>query len=1047
MKQNMKRKLVVFLLLVFPLFLASCGQKDLELPTLTGADNIVYTIGDPEPDLELGISALDNIDGDLSASVVVDGSAVNFTVPGIYDVIVTVVDAAGNQASITFQVTVQYEQVVPVITGVVDLEFEQGVVDPEFLIGITAEDNADGILTDSITVDDSEVDYDVIGTYTVYYSVSDSAGNLALVEAVIIIRAETVDPVIEGAANLVFGLDTLDPDYLVGLSATDNFDGELTSSIMVDASAVNFAVEGTYPIIYTVTDAAGNSSSITIQVQVKDMVAPIITGTRNLTFEVHSDPNFLWKDIVATDNIDGDVLADIVIDSSQVDTTLLGTYPLTYTVTDSSGNSTSVTVDITIADRTKPVIYANLVIYYLEGDDDPDYLAGVTAIDNYDGDLTSSITVNSSAVNLSVIGSYNVVYTVTDGTGNIGTLTIQLIVPNPTYVLNVDSDAADIDLPTAPLTASIVLPTSGLSGSTITWTSTQPGVMTKNGNIVRPGLDQPDAEVELIATVKSGNYQKQETFIVVVAAMIESNVTSKTTLDYTALGTEYVTSDGVLDTYFVDNGSVPYVDVEDFILLLEGALDTEIIEFVYDGNYLIISYSVEYEDIDGSMVIETMSATFDFALNTFSVDSYHFFEYYVASTTTDYGEGLNYVDADYIDPDSVTFPLGFYGFDLVIYNDLGADVYLMPFHVADLLFAGNVYFDVYYNGDQYYGLDTMQLYDRTDPNIPVIKTSSFNTLTIPQDMKLASYNFMALAMDFFYGIKKFAGVDTYYGALSEYVDSMVYSGDYSFYRSIFDFAYGLDDLHTSHVFAGYYEDPAFAFTLSLSDLGTRSQSYYNKMWSTEDLYEATFGSLISIPFSRTFEDGKTAVIYLDGFDVDTPTAFMRALDDLDPSVENVIVDLANNGGGNLGAVLRIFGYMTEQQITYHSQNPADGSAVTYYIESDYDAYDYNWFVMTSSVTFSAANLFASIAKELGIPLIGQNSSGGASSIGIILPPGGSTLLISTNNVLSTRVMNDLGEYEYLSIEYGISVDYKLVDVTDDIEIALLINQILDMNNN
>ena len=34
--------------------------------------------------------------------------------------------------------------------------------------------------------------------------------------------------------------------------------------------------------------------------------------------------------------------------------------------------------------------------------------------------------------------------------------------------------------------------------------------------------------------------------------------------------------------YFIDNGSVPYVDVEEFIMLLEGALDTTIIEFVYD---------------------------------------------------------------------------------------------------------------------------------------------------------------------------------------------------------------------------------------------------------------------------------------------------------------------------------------------------------------------------------------------------------------------------------------------------------------------------------
>ena len=166
---------------------------------------------------------------------------------------------------------------------------------------------------------------------------------------------------------------------------------------------------------------------------------------------------------------------------------------------------------------------------------------------------------------------------------------------------------------------------------------------------------------------------------------------------------------------------------------------------------------------------------------------------------------------------------------------------------------------------------------------------------------------------------------------------------------------------------------------------------------------------------------------------------------LPETVENVVIDLAYNTGGNVGAVLRIFGYMTEEAFQYHSQNPADGSAVTYYIESDYVAYDYNWYIISSEVTFSAANLMVSMAKELGIAtIIGHKSSGGASSIGVISTPDGSILLISTNNIISTRVGNEIDGYEYVSIEFGVEPDYYIQNVVSDEEIIATI--LLDQQN-
>ena len=84
---------------------------------------------------------------------------------------------------------------------------------------------------------------------------------------------DTVNPVIgllgANPINLTTGESFIDP----GATALDNIDGDLTSSIFAE-SEVNTEIAGTYAINYSVTDTAGNSSSIARQVIVSDSVLP-----------------------------------------------------------------------------------------------------------------------------------------------------------------------------------------------------------------------------------------------------------------------------------------------------------------------------------------------------------------------------------------------------------------------------------------------------------------------------------------------------------------------------------------------------------------------------------------------------------------------------------------------------------------------------------------------------------------------------------------------------------------------------------------------------
>lgn len=692
-------------------------------------------------------------------------------------------------------------------------------------------------------------------------------------------------------------------------------------------------------------------------------------------------------------------------------------------------------------------------IYYTIGDDAPDYLDGISVEDIVDGDVSADITVDSSLVDLETPGTYTVTLTVSNSNSISKVVTFDVVVEEAP---NLERDNAKLDIAELHVQDGIsesipsdglTLPSFGSNGTFFYWSTSDARVITKTGWVIPPHVGLGDQTVTLTCRAVNGAYSETLTYEVRVRANDEVSVTSKVTMPFEGTSDEYVVDDqAAVEIFYVDNGAVPYIDVETFVNMIDGALESSIIEFTpIDDDKLEVSYEVEYEDFDGSTVVEEYTALIDFTENTFTVNNFDFFESYVASTESDYGEGLDYVDAYYRDGEEVTIDLGNYDFDILIYDDGGELEYLMPFHVTNLLFAGGVYYDVYYNGDKLWGIDTFGISgggEEADAIIEEARTSSLNAASAPDDVKHATYNFLALALDYFYGLKEERRVDTYYDILALRNEDIMDSSDNELYNFMYNFAYDLDDLHTSYQFFGqYYDDPTGSRGASISDMGTRVTKFYNGLWDVQDLLDAKYGTHAEdeLPTMRLIDDGKTAVIYLYGFTIDSPDDFKATVRSLPSSVENVVVDLTYNTGGNIGAVLRIFGYITEEQMMYHSQNPADGSAVTYYIESDYNAYDeYNWYINTSSVTFSAANMMAAMAKELGIPVMGQNSSGGASSIGVIIAPDGSCLMISTNNVLSTRSGDSEATYEYDSVEGGVKVDYKLSDVTSDAQIIAAI---------
>ncbi|WP_299189114.1 DUF5011 domain-containing protein [uncultured Aquimarina sp.] len=284
--------------------------------------------------------------------------------------------------------------------------------------GATASDDIDGDISANITVSGA-VDTDVPGSYTLVYSVEDSSGNTSSVERIVNV-VDNIPPVITiiGDNPLVVRVDDTFNDP--GATATDNVDGDISSAIMVTGS-VNVNVVGEYVLTYTVSDTAGNEVSETRSVNVISDNPPVITLVGDNPLEISFGEVFSDPGATASDDIDGNI-TDQIQTSGTVDVNTLGGYTITYTVSDSSGNTTEVMRTVNVVDNTSPVITLEGTNPFLVNIGNVFNDPGANANDNVDGNLTADIIV-SGTIDVNTPGDYVLTYSVEDSSGNSATIT------------------------------------------------------------------------------------------------------------------------------------------------------------------------------------------------------------------------------------------------------------------------------------------------------------------------------------------------------------------------------------------------------------------------------------------------------------------------------------------------------------------------------------------------------------------------------------------------------------------------------------------------
>ncbi len=317
----------------------------------------------------------------------------------------------------------------PVITinGLNPVDVVQGSVYTD--LGATALDNVDGVV---LVVTTGIVDTATLGVYTVTYTATDAAGNIATATRTVNVVAA---PVVDTTAPVIT-VNGLNPVDVVqgsvytdaGASALDNVDGVVA---VVSTGIVDTATLGVYTITYTATDAALNTATATrtvnvVAAPVLDTTAPVITLNGLNPVDVVQGSVYTDAGASALDNVDGVVA---VVSTGIVDTATLGVYTVTYTATDAALNTATATRTVNViaapvVDTTAPVITVNGLnpVDVVQGSAYTD--AGATATDNVD----LVVTVNSvSTVDIATIGVYTVTYTAMDAAGNPATPVVRTV--------------------------------------------------------------------------------------------------------------------------------------------------------------------------------------------------------------------------------------------------------------------------------------------------------------------------------------------------------------------------------------------------------------------------------------------------------------------------------------------------------------------------------------------------------------------------------------------------------------------------------------------
>jgi len=349
-------------------------------------------------------------------------------------------------------IATNYEEYRPSFTDVTSPDFDGGTVFVKaYYEDITLQDiidshivvydDIDGEITSSIEVvqDPYTANRFTVGEYTVDLKATDSSGNYATFQLVIIVN-DDADPTITGPSDFTINVDdspSIETIVAENYEANDGHDGIIDIIIESDEYTEHKLILGEYEVELATIDSSGNYVNRVVTIHVVDTSSPVIHGSGMITNLLSSpkDLNTMLESLIISDNYNDveDIEVEVTLDNFTGYETTPGVYNVQLSISDTSANTTLYSLSILVRDDILPTITGQTQwsTSYTTPYSVNDILADIEVSDNYDTLSTEDVTIISDnySTRTDTVGTFTIVVQVEDFSENAKTLeiTIELI--------------------------------------------------------------------------------------------------------------------------------------------------------------------------------------------------------------------------------------------------------------------------------------------------------------------------------------------------------------------------------------------------------------------------------------------------------------------------------------------------------------------------------------------------------------------------------------------------------------------------------------------
>ena len=191
--------------------------------------------------------------------------------------------------------------------------------------------------------------------------------------------------------------DATNEDFLKGVTAIDEKDGDLTEQVIVESVSA-FIEPGVCKVTYAVCDSDNHVAHATRKIRYTDYEAPKFKLKNSLCFSLYENVN-IASYIKAVDSIEGNISENIVITSPNYTSASTGIFTLELSVANSKGDISTLSLPLIMEDRTlsAPTIKLKDYLIYIDKNqeiDFEDYI--VEATDKNDNELTNRVEIDDN---------------------------------------------------------------------------------------------------------------------------------------------------------------------------------------------------------------------------------------------------------------------------------------------------------------------------------------------------------------------------------------------------------------------------------------------------------------------------------------------------------------------------------------------------------------------------------------------------------------------------------------------------------------------------